>query len=171
MDPSRWLRGTLYPQKLALTLPTSGGRSVGVVCSRTQATEFFGASMYMLCSRFLHLVVSSPCLTNYALRHVDVWGGGCIDPRFLDLGTSWRWVISFTPLPLYPWGKNLLYTLNRRLGGPQSRSWRYGEVRILDPTETRTPIPRPFSSLPIATAVHCVSSIKDIFESRQKKCF
>jgi hypothetical protein len=26
----------------------------------------------------------------------------CIDPHFLDLGTSWRWVVSFTPLPLYP---------------------------------------------------------------------
>jgi hypothetical protein len=29
----------LYPQKLALTSPTSGGRSVGIVLSRTQATE------------------------------------------------------------------------------------------------------------------------------------
>jgi hypothetical protein len=29
-DPSRWPRGTLYPQKLALTSPTSGGRSVGL---------------------------------------------------------------------------------------------------------------------------------------------
>jgi hypothetical protein len=29
-----------YPQKLALTSPTSGGRSVGRVRSRTQATEF-----------------------------------------------------------------------------------------------------------------------------------
>jgi hypothetical protein len=28
-DPSRWPRGTLYPQKLAITSPTSGGRSVG----------------------------------------------------------------------------------------------------------------------------------------------
>jgi hypothetical protein len=25
-----------------------------------------------------------------ALRHEDVWGSGCIDPSFLDLGTSWR---------------------------------------------------------------------------------
>jgi hypothetical protein len=33
-------RLTLYPQKLALTLPTSGGRSVGTVRSLTQATEF-----------------------------------------------------------------------------------------------------------------------------------
>jgi hypothetical protein len=31
----------LYPQKLALTSPTSGGLSVGVVRSRTKATEFF----------------------------------------------------------------------------------------------------------------------------------
>jgi hypothetical protein len=30
----------LYPQKLAVTSPTSGGRSVGIVRSRTQATEF-----------------------------------------------------------------------------------------------------------------------------------
>jgi hypothetical protein len=29
----------LYPQKLALTSPTSGGRSVGIVLSRTKATE------------------------------------------------------------------------------------------------------------------------------------
>jgi hypothetical protein len=39
-DLSCWPRGTLYPQKLALTSPTSGGRSVGVVRSWTQATEF-----------------------------------------------------------------------------------------------------------------------------------
>jgi hypothetical protein len=31
---------TLYPQKLALSSPASGGRSVGIICSRTQATEF-----------------------------------------------------------------------------------------------------------------------------------
>jgi len=30
----------LYPQKLALTSPTVGGRSVGIVRSRTKATEF-----------------------------------------------------------------------------------------------------------------------------------
>jgi hypothetical protein len=29
----------LYPQKLALTSSTSGGRSVGIVRSRTKATE------------------------------------------------------------------------------------------------------------------------------------
>jgi hypothetical protein len=37
-DPSRWPRGTFYPQRLALT-STSGGRSVGIVRSRAQANE------------------------------------------------------------------------------------------------------------------------------------
>jgi hypothetical protein len=40
-DQLRWPRDTLYPQKLALTSPTSGGRSVGIVRLRTKATEFF----------------------------------------------------------------------------------------------------------------------------------
>jgi hypothetical protein len=39
-DPSRWPPGTLYRQELALTSPTSDGISVGIVSSRTQATEF-----------------------------------------------------------------------------------------------------------------------------------
>ena len=37
----------LYPQKLALTSPTGGGRSVGIVRVRTKATEF---------SFYVHLV-------------------------------------------------------------------------------------------------------------------
>jgi lipopolysaccharide/colanic/teichoic acid biosynthesis glycosyltransferase len=32
---------SLYPQQLALTSPTSGGRSVGIVRSRTDSTDFF----------------------------------------------------------------------------------------------------------------------------------
>jgi hypothetical protein len=40
-DSSRWSCGTLYPQKLAITLPINGGRSVSIVRSRTQTMEFF----------------------------------------------------------------------------------------------------------------------------------
>jgi hypothetical protein len=40
-DPSHRPGGTLYLQKLALTSPTKGGRLVGIVRLRTQATEFF----------------------------------------------------------------------------------------------------------------------------------
>jgi hypothetical protein len=68
-------------------------------------------------------------------------GSGCIDPHFLDLGTSWRWVVNFTPRPLYPREKSPRYPLDRRLGGPQSRSGRPGEEKILGPTGTRTPTP------------------------------
>jgi hypothetical protein len=39
-NPSRLPRGTLYPQKLPLTLPKRVGRSVGIARSRTQATQF-----------------------------------------------------------------------------------------------------------------------------------
>jgi hypothetical protein len=39
-NPSRWPRGILYPQKLTLNSATSRGRSVGIVRSLTQATEF-----------------------------------------------------------------------------------------------------------------------------------
>jgi hypothetical protein len=46
-DPSRWPRSTLYKQKLALALPTSGGRSVGIVGSRIQVTEFVFSFSYM----------------------------------------------------------------------------------------------------------------------------
>jgi hypothetical protein len=36
----RWPREALYPQKLALTSQTSGGRSVGIVRLQTKATVF-----------------------------------------------------------------------------------------------------------------------------------
>jgi hypothetical protein len=51
MDLSRWPRGTLYPQKLALTSPTSNRRSVGIVRSRTQAMEFSFSFLAILMKR------------------------------------------------------------------------------------------------------------------------
>jgi hypothetical protein len=36
-----------YPQELALTSPTSGGRSVGIVRSRTKATELVSGSVWV----------------------------------------------------------------------------------------------------------------------------
>jgi hypothetical protein len=56
-------------KKFALASPTSGGRSVGIVRSRTQVTEF-GFCVYTIYKK-----VKLPlCLTNYALRAVDVRG-------------------------------------------------------------------------------------------------
>jgi hypothetical protein len=63
----------LYPQKLALTSPTSDGRSVGIVRSHTQATEFFfvnhitecNKSNFYLCAVFLSAIsFVAKCATN-----------------------------------------------------------------------------------------------------------
>jgi hypothetical protein len=42
-DPLRWPRDILYPQKLALTWPTCGDRSVGIVRLRIKTTEFINS--------------------------------------------------------------------------------------------------------------------------------
>jgi hypothetical protein len=94
--------------------------------------------------------LSSCSLTNYPVCHDDVWKSGCIDPHLLDLGTSWRWVVSFTPRLLYTWERAPTYPLDRRLGRSQSRCGRHGNVKILAPTGTRTPNPRSSSPYPVA---------------------
>jgi hypothetical protein len=53
-DPSRLPRGTLYPQKFALASPTRGDRSVGIVRSRTKATEFY--TNWATCSSFCYII-------------------------------------------------------------------------------------------------------------------
>jgi hypothetical protein len=65
-DPLRWPRDTLYPLKLALTWPTSGGRSVGIVRLRTGATEFV---LYPNICTGLQ-VKCQPWLQNAILSHV-----------------------------------------------------------------------------------------------------
>jgi hypothetical protein len=69
--PLRWPRDTLYPQKLALTSPTSGGRSVWIVRLRTKATDFVFV-----------------CLQ---LRRMVEWMYSSTIP---DLGTRCRWSAS-----------------------------------------------------------------------------
>jgi hypothetical protein len=52
---------------------------------------------------------------------------------FFDFGSRWRCVVSFTPRPLYPQGKSPWYPLDRRMGGPQSRSGCNGEEKNFQP--------------------------------------
>jgi hypothetical protein len=61
----------------------------------------------------------------------------------LDLGTRWRWVVSFTYRPLYPRGNRPRYLLVRRLGGPQSWSKRCRELKNVTPSGNRTPAFQP----------------------------
>jgi hypothetical protein len=57
------------------------------------------------------------------------WGGGRYSSIILDFGNGWRLVVSFIPLPLYRRGMSPRYPLDRRLGGPQSQSGRYGKEK------------------------------------------
>jgi hypothetical protein len=65
---------------------------------------------------------------NKVSRHEDLLGGGSIAPRILDLDTR-RWVASLKPRPFYTRRKSPRHPLDRRLGGPHSRSGRGGEEK------------------------------------------
>jgi hypothetical protein len=80
------------------------------------------------------------CLTKHKAIKVD--GSGCLNPRFLGISTSLRWVVSLTLRPIYPGEKSLWCPLV----GPQNRSGRHGELKIIDPTGTPN---RPTHSYPI----------------------
>jgi hypothetical protein len=47
-DSLRWPRDTLYPLNSALTSPTSGGRSIGIIRLRTKTIDFFVVFMWFL---------------------------------------------------------------------------------------------------------------------------
>jgi hypothetical protein len=70
-----WL-ASLYPQNLALTSLASGGRSVGIVRSRTQATEF-SFSLVHVCPKF----------RNYSLINIMF---------VADLKLKWRKILEIS---------------------------------------------------------------------------
>jgi hypothetical protein len=82
---------------------------------------------------YIHTYIQALCLEG-------VWGNGCIDPRFLDLGTSWRRVVSFTPRLLYPSERASGTHWIGDLVGP--RVGLDDVKKILDPTGARTPTAR-----------------------------
>jgi hypothetical protein len=75
-------------------------------------------------------------------------------------GNEWS---ASRPKPLYPRGNSPRYALDRRLGGPQSRSGRRGEEKILDPTWTLTlnpsivqPIASRYTDYTIPSPIKCL---------------
>jgi hypothetical protein len=80
----------------------------------------------------------------WAPRHKGVLWSRVIAPYTLNLGTRWRWVVSFTHWLLYPQRKSPWYPLDRRLGEPQSRSGRGGVEKSSQPlTGLEPPIMQP----------------------------
>ena len=75
----------LYPQKLALTSPTGGGgRSVGIVRSRTKATEF-------VCLLYVRMYVCM-CVCMYVSRSALV--GYCTDCRNIHITNNTNYLYS-----------------------------------------------------------------------------
>jgi hypothetical protein len=107
--------------------------------------------LHLLNCRLLY-PVKSPCLTkHHAMK--TYWGSEGIAPRILALSTRLRRVVSFTPRPLYPQGKSPSYPLNRRLGGPQSRSGHGSIEKNSQPP--RNPIVEPVLAVnPLGTRVY-----------------
>jgi hypothetical protein len=89
-----------------------------VIRSRTLFTVFRKWTILTVASWSTHslFISASVCTENMTMslcfieapRHLDVRCGG-IAPRILNLGTGWRWVVTFTPRALYPW-----HSLDRR---------------------------------------------------------
>jgi hypothetical protein len=88
-DPLRWPRDTLCPQKLALTLPTSSGRSVCTIRSRTEVSEFIlcvcvfaciivkqniSVQKVILCYRFARSMIMQRTWYQTCHTHLNVAG-------------------------------------------------------------------------------------------------
>jgi hypothetical protein len=65
----------------------------------------------------------SQCLIKYQAMKM-YWASVGVAPRILNPSIRWKWVVIFTPRPLYP-----QYPLDSGLGGPQSQSGRGGEEK------------------------------------------
>jgi len=78
-------------------------------------TELRRTLTFKLYMSNLKKVKFSLCLIKYHTMKT-YWGSGGTFTRNLDLGTRWRWVVSFTLPLLQPQGKSPWYPLDRRLG-------------------------------------------------------
>jgi hypothetical protein len=66
----------LYPHKIELTSPACGGRSVGIVRSRTQATEFFyylGRIGRFICPNVWSNIKTFPLGNTGPWAHIALW--------------------------------------------------------------------------------------------------
>jgi hypothetical protein len=88
-----------------------------------RSLRYYIARNFLTYTGHLMLLKVRVKLSLYLTKHhanETYWGSGGIAQRILWLATRWRWVVSFTPLPLYTQGKSPWYPLDRRLSGPRA---------------------------------------------------
>jgi hypothetical protein len=91
-------------------LPGGKGRLARGADNPTSICELIVQKMWE--PRRLTTLWASTACYSYNLTffyHINVWGSWSIAPRILNFDLSWRWVVSFTPRPLYSEGKNAQY--------------------------------------------------------------
>jgi hypothetical protein len=107
----------------------------------------------------------SPYLTSWALCREGEWGSGCKDPHFLHLGTCWRWVVNFTPQPLYPGERApAIHWIGGWLGRPQNRSGRCENSGPHQDSNSDPLVVQPVASLHTdwALSAHINMSVKSV---------
>jgi hypothetical protein len=78
-DSLRWLRDALYPLKLALTSPTSCGRSIGIVYWQTKAPE--SVKVWHLCANIE--IIRTPLQKKFCKNQV------CVSKLVSNYARSW----------------------------------------------------------------------------------
>jgi hypothetical protein len=94
-------------------------------------------------------------LSVYLIKHyMGEWRYSSTIP---DLDIRWRWIVSFTPRPLYPQRKNPGYPLDMRLGGPHGQFGCCGNEEKFAPVGNRVravhPVARPYTDWAIPDSV------------------
>jgi hypothetical protein len=77
--------------------------NLGAVKMRPFPNKFVKSrcSILILISFYFSVTYCDDRVTVVIIFDKTRWSNNAIDPHFLDLGTSWRWVVSFTAWPLY----------------------------------------------------------------------
>jgi hypothetical protein len=109
-DPSRWPRGTLYPQKLAIISPTSDGRLVSIVRSRTQTMELLLYHTYIIFV-ISTILLQSPSLICYTCHCLELCV--CLFPSVITAHFAiGLWTVDLTKIKLkYHSHCNIIYNL------------------------------------------------------------
>ena len=93
----------------------------------------------MLCKQVSHKTNLQERLHSYIqvllYTHDSIWRRRTTALLFLCFDTRCRWVVSFTPWPLYPWGNIFQHWSDKRLAGPQNCPGHFEKVSF---------IPQPF---------------------------